>query len=116
MNFSNRNITGFSLVEALVVSVIVAVLSAVGIPLYIGYINSQRSDTVNNLAETAAASANSNLRRTGAIVPAGKQSPNTAPLYLYFNAAKFIVEAKSDTSIKVTDSTKTSITSTVFYK
>jgi prepilin-type N-terminal cleavage/methylation domain-containing protein len=107
---------GFSLIETLVVCVIVAILAAVGIPMYSGYVTNQRYQTVNNLAETAAASANAYLRRTGSVVTAGKVSPNTAPLYLYFNASKFNVTAQSDTSIKVTDSTKTSITSTAFYK
>jgi prepilin-type N-terminal cleavage/methylation domain-containing protein len=56
---------GFSLVEVIVVAVIVGVLAAVGIPIYAGYMRDQRQMTVDNLAETAGATANAYVRRTG---------------------------------------------------
>src|SRR4051812_36522019 len=56
---------GFVLAEILVVSVIVAILAAVAIPIYTGYITSQRQSVVKNLAQTAAVAANVYYRRSG---------------------------------------------------
>jgi type IV pilus assembly protein PilA len=44
---SSRNRQGFTLVEVIVVAVIVAILSAVAVPLYLGYINSAKVSTAN---------------------------------------------------------------------
>jgi type IV pilus assembly protein PilA len=49
---SNR---GFTLVEVIVVAVIVAVLSAVAIPLYIGYVNDSAQNMVKNEAASLSA-------------------------------------------------------------
>jgi prepilin-type N-terminal cleavage/methylation domain-containing protein len=107
---------GFSLVETLVVCVIVAVLAAVSIPLYNGYVTNQRWSTVNNLAETAAAAANAQWRRINADLPATSPVvPNTSPLNLYFNATNYTVEILAGGSIKVTDALRTSITKTLSY-
>jgi prepilin-type N-terminal cleavage/methylation domain-containing protein len=101
---------GFTLVETLVVCVIVAILAAVSIPVYIGYVNNQKQVTVNNLAETAAASANSILRKTGAAPTLVSQ------LNLYYNATKYTVTINTaPNSVTVTDASKTTITSTVNY-
>jgi type IV pilus assembly protein PilE len=75
---------GFSLIEAIVTAVIMGILAAVAIPMYGGYIRDQQITTVNNLAETAAASANAYLRRTGA-------DPTVAQLNLYYDATKYTV-------------------------
>lgn len=64
----SRTHSGFSLVEVLVVSVIAAVLAAVAVPVYTGYINSQREEVARNIAQSAAAAANIYTRRTGAEV------------------------------------------------
>ncbi|MBN2037000.1 MAG: prepilin-type N-terminal cleavage/methylation domain-containing protein [Chitinispirillaceae bacterium] len=45
---------GFTLVEVIVVAVIVAVLAAVAIPLYIGYIRDSNISACNNAAGSAA--------------------------------------------------------------
>src|SRR3954462_5810783 len=60
-----RRVQGFTLVEALVVSVIVGILSAVAIPMYTGYVKSQRRTAASAVAQTAAVSAASLYRRTG---------------------------------------------------
>lgn len=54
---------GFVLVEVLVVSVIVAILAAVAVPLYTGYVRAQRVETVQQLAQAAAIAANAYYRR-----------------------------------------------------
>lgn len=56
---------GFTLTEILVVSVIVAIVSAVAVPVYTNYIKEQRIETARNLAQAAAVSANVIYRRTG---------------------------------------------------
>ncbi|MCL2688678.1 MAG: prepilin-type N-terminal cleavage/methylation domain-containing protein [Chitinispirillia bacterium] len=89
---------GFTLVEVIVVAVIVLILSAVAIPMYNGYVRGARQDTVNNLAETAAAAANSFWRRTNTTNVAdiagganGLVAPNTPPLNIYFDPQKHII-------------------------
>jgi|WetSurMetagenome_2_1015567.scaffolds.fasta_scaffold484156_2 prepilin-type N-terminal cleavage/methylation domain-containing protein len=104
-----KKTSGFTLIETLVVAAIVAVLAAVSIPMYIGYVNNQRQTTVNNLAETAAAAANAYVRRTG-------QCPTVAQLNLYYNAAKYTVNAPvcnlPNGSVTVFETAKPSITAT----
>ena len=78
------NKKAFSLIETLVVCVIVGILAAVSIPMYIGYVKDQRQTTVNNLAETAAASANAYLRRTGNFT-----AGDVTNLGLYYNSTKY---------------------------
>jgi prepilin-type N-terminal cleavage/methylation domain-containing protein len=56
---------GFTLVEALVVSVIIGILSAVAIPMYSGYVKNQRRQAATAVAQTAAVTASSLQRRTG---------------------------------------------------
>lgn len=94
----------FTLVEAVVTGAIMAILAAVAIPMYAGYIRDQQITTVNNLAETAAAAANAYLRRTGSDPTDGNQTPNTAPLNLYFNAANYSISVTgASNTITVTD-------------
>lgn len=49
-----ENQKGFTLVEVIVVAVIVAVLAAVAVPLYNGYIRDSRTNVCQNLAGTIA--------------------------------------------------------------
>jgi len=99
----SKNKQGFSLVEALVVAVIIGILAAVAIPTYTGFINDQRVQTLNSLAETAAASANAYYRRiqsmTAVPTPILK---NATPLFLYFDDAKYTI-TWAGTNITVTE-------------
>lgn len=55
---------GFTFLEVLVVAVILAVLAAVAIPTYNGYVTRQRIAVVENLAKAASVTLASNYRRT----------------------------------------------------
>jgi prepilin-type N-terminal cleavage/methylation domain-containing protein len=63
-----KNRYGFTLIEVIIVSIIVAVLSLVAIMLYVGYVREARQNTVENIAASAATILNaaSNL---GATIP-----------------------------------------------
>jgi prepilin-type N-terminal cleavage/methylation domain-containing protein len=98
----------FTLVEVIVVAVIVAILAAVAIPNYMQYLEDTRQAAVEQLAETAAASANSWLRRKGEI-------PDSADLQLHYDATRYTVAFNGDTSITVTDKDYP-FSSKVFYK
>ena len=101
---SMTNQKAFTMVEAIVVAAIVAILAAVAIPMYMGFIHDQQQTTVDNLAETAAAAANAYFRRTGVDPPEGDVIPNTQPLNLYFNAANYRISiAGAANSVTVTD-------------
>jgi prepilin-type N-terminal cleavage/methylation domain-containing protein len=54
MSHNSRKEKGFTLVEVIVVAVIVAVLAAVAIPLYMGYIRDSRINVCNNVAGSVA--------------------------------------------------------------
>jgi prepilin-type N-terminal cleavage/methylation domain-containing protein len=106
-----KNQKGFTLVEAVVVAVIVGTLAIVATMLYRGYIDDTQQQTVNNLAQTAAASANAYFRKTGA-------HPDSANLNLFLpEAGRYTVTIHSTTTppdVAITD-TKSSKTGTATY-
>lgn len=65
---------GFTLVEVIVVAVIVAVLAAVAIPLYMGYIRDSRVNVCRNTAATIASAMVAKLATNNAFTAAGGQS------------------------------------------
>jgi prepilin-type N-terminal cleavage/methylation domain-containing protein len=101
---------GFTMVEVLIVGVIVAVLATIAVMIYQGYIRESKQQTVNSLAETAAASANSFLRRTG-------QDPNVANLNLHLpDPTQYTINIdKTNKTVMVTDAGDNSITATAQY-
>ena len=58
-----KNQKGFTLVEVIVVAVIVAVLAAVAIPLYMGYMRDSRVNVGNNIAGTIASAAGASTQQ-----------------------------------------------------
>jgi len=83
---------GFSLIEVIVVVVIVGILSAIAIPIYSGFVNDAKQDSVNSLAETAAAAANTYLRKTGS------DPANVGVLMLHYDTNKFSIAINAGTN------------------
>lgn len=95
--------SGFTLVEVVVVAVIVAILATVGATLYSAYVRETRQNTVNNLAETAAASANAYFRKTGT-KPSQDADLLVSQLNLHINTTKFtVVHTPASNEIKISD-------------
>ena len=80
-----HNRKGFTFIEAIVVAVIVLILAGIGIPIYMGYLADARQSTVDNLAETAAAAANTFVRKRGAA------NLTVDALELYYDDTKYSV-------------------------
>jgi prepilin-type N-terminal cleavage/methylation domain-containing protein len=109
LSLGSRNRSGFTMVEVLVVALIVAALAAVSIPVYSGYIRTQKIEVVSGLAQTASVAANIYFRRTGA-------GPTTAvQLNLFYDAAKFDI-VFADPQVTVTDKSDVTITKTINYR
>jgi len=75
---------GFSLIEVIVVVVIVGILSAIAIPIYSGFVNDAKQEAVDNLAETAAAAANTYFRKTNT-------TPTVNALKLHYDNTKYTI-------------------------
>jgi prepilin-type N-terminal cleavage/methylation domain-containing protein len=73
-----KNQKGFTLVEVIVVAVIVAVLAAVAIPLYMGYIRDSRINVGNNVGGTLASAGGATTQQQ-LTVPAGTYASPDAP-------------------------------------
>jgi type IV pilus assembly protein PilA len=79
---------GFTLVEAIVVGIILAILAAVAVPMLTGYINDSRQQAVDELAQSAAAAASGFFRKTGT-------APDSIDLNLFYDQSKFTVAVDS---------------------
>jgi type IV pilus assembly protein PilA len=77
-----KNQKGFTLVEVIVVAVIVAVLAAVTIPLYMGYIKDSRINVANNTAGTVASAFGATKQQNATNVPAAQQYVSGAVISL----------------------------------
>ena len=87
---------GFTLTEAIVVAAIIAILAAIAIPIYSGFMHDSRQRAVDELAQSAAAAADGYFRKTNA-------TPELTDLNLFYDQSKFSV------SVDATDVTVTMI-------
>lgn len=75
---------GFTLIEVIVVSVIVAILAAIAIPNYQSYLIQTRQDSVNDIADASAALASNYYKKFNT-------EPTVAALKLNIDASKYSV-------------------------
>jgi type II secretory pathway pseudopilin PulG len=104
-----RQRSGFTFIEVIVVGLIIVALGAVSIPLYSGFISKQRQETVNNLAQAAATSANAHFRRYAAV-------PNVSDLGLFISQSDQFTITFSGNFVTVTDNSDPEITASVQYR
>jgi prepilin-type N-terminal cleavage/methylation domain-containing protein len=82
---------GVTLVEALVVAVIFGILAAVAVPTYTGYIKNQKHQAATAVAQTAALTAASILRRNNDVTDAQLNAAMSLP-----NASLFTITVHLD--------------------
>jgi type IV pilus assembly protein PilE len=73
-----KNEQGFTLVEVIVVAVIVAVLAAVAIPLYNGYIRDSRTNVCQNNAATIASTFTAKIAQNAAYATTAAAASGTS--------------------------------------
>jgi prepilin-type N-terminal cleavage/methylation domain-containing protein len=102
MFHKSRKEKGFTLVEVIVVAVIVAVLAAVAIPLYMGYIRDSRINVCNNIAGTVASACGATRQQDTTIaIPSG----GAGPLDLTFNgmnSVNNVIHIPDDYTVTIT--------------
>ncbi len=79
---------GFTLVEAIIVASIIAILAAIAIPYYSGYQKDAKQQSAAALAKTASAAANAFYRKKGA-------HPTLAQLNLSYDSTSYAVDIDS---------------------
>jgi len=92
---------GFTLVEVIVVAVIVAILAAVAIPLYMGYIRDSRINVGNNVAGTisSAAGASTQQKVVFDVINGDSPAEPAAPLVVTFHSVTDPTHKESDNTI-----------------
>jgi prepilin-type N-terminal cleavage/methylation domain-containing protein len=101
---------GFTLIETIVVGVIIVILAAIAIPLYSGFLRDARQNTVDNLAQTAAAAANAYYRKTG-----DQNPPALTNLSLFYDSSEYLITVGAS-DITVRNKNHSAATKTVPYK
>ncbi|MBN1758178.1 MAG: prepilin-type N-terminal cleavage/methylation domain-containing protein [Chitinispirillaceae bacterium] len=99
-NPRQRSRNGFTLVEAIVVGVILAVLTTAAVVVYTGFIRETRQQTTASLAETAAAAANAYTRKTNSNLASGET--DVPKLHLYYDENKYTITIEPDGSGDIT--------------
>jgi len=94
---------GFTFIEVIVTAVIVGILAAASIPVYTGFLNSQRIDTLKNIAQMTAASANIYSRRTNSAPTCANTAACVTLLGIFVSdPAQFNIQISGNT-VTVTD-------------
>jgi type IV pilus assembly protein PilA len=108
--FSNSR-EGFTLVEVIVVAVIVAILSAVAIPMYLGYVNDTKQNMANNEAAGFASAVSSaiNYGFSGTVTN-GTSSPINGPKLLTWNMSNFTPALTKDITYMVGNGVSIAVT------
>lgn len=84
-------------------------MAAVAVPIYTGYLRSQKLENVKNLAQAAAIAANAYYRRHDSF-------PDSAKLGLFLpDPTKYRISV-ADPNVTVTDASDGTITSTISYR
>ena len=109
MFHKSRKEKGFTLVEVIVVAVIVAVLAAVAIPLYMGYIRDSRINVCNNIAGTVASACGATRQQDTlkeANFPASTVGPSSIT-YTGLNSVNNVIAVPTDYTVTISSSAGT---------
>lgn len=101
MKMNNK---GFTLVEVIVVAVIVAVLAAVAIPLYNGYINDSRLNVAENIGGSVASACGATVQQN-LVVPEGTHTGPTAIAFPSVTGETNNIQVPDDFEVIITATT-----------
>jgi prepilin-type N-terminal cleavage/methylation domain-containing protein len=107
---SYRHANGFTLVEVIVVSVIIAALALVAVLLYQGYVNDARKNNIENLAASAAGYLNSAINLDATVPGPGIATPLSEAARWTFTSASggsCVFVCPKGTQIDINAGTKT---------